>query len=193
MAFKIKSWPLWSGSALARGLVLSGLLHAALLVVLAGTVLTVRPTPVAREAHLTISQPTQPRAQMTRWMDRLETLPPIPEPELELPGDPAWSRSVYHLYVIRVQDRDALQQRLTEAGIGTGLHYPLPLHLQAAYSSLGYSTGDFPVAEKAAKALLSLPMYPQLSSDQIGRVVDVVKEHFQGTSDAHSLVESKSS
>lgn len=90
------------------------------------------------------------------------------------PYCPEWSRAVHHLYVIRVKDRAALQQHLGKAGIGTGIHYPVPLHLQKAYMHLGYAKGSFPIAEAAASEILSLPMYPQLRLDQIRRVVDEI-------------------
>jgi len=87
-----------------------------------------------------------------------------------------FAESAYHLYVIMVNDRDGLQQFLAEKGIATGLHYPRPLHLQKAYEQLGYKTGDFPVAEKAAARLLSLPMYPELTREQIEYVAACIKE-----------------
>jgi len=87
-----------------------------------------------------------------------------------------YAESVYHLYVIMVDDRDALQLFLGERDIASGLHYPLPLHLQKAYDHLGYKEGDFPIAERAAKRLLSLPMYPELTRDQIKYVADSIKE-----------------
>lgn len=87
------------------------------------------------------------------------------------PTSAKYSRSVYHLYVIRVRDRVALQNHLNAKGIGTGIHYPVPLHLQAAYKHLGYRQGGFPVAERVASEILSLPMFPQLREDQIRRVV----------------------
>jgi len=87
---------------------------------------------------------------------------------------------VYHLYVIMVDDRDALQKFLGDKGIATGLHYPLPLHLQKAYEHLEYKEGDFPVTEQTAKRLLSLPMYPELTRDQIKYVADAVKEFMGG-------------
>ena len=90
---------------------------------------------------------------------------------LGLPYEPAWSKAVYHLFVVRTQDREALMKHLAAAGIGTGIHYPIPLHLQKAYLGLGYSEGDFPVAEKAAAEILSLPMFPQLQASQQQRVV----------------------
>lgn len=90
------------------------------------------------------------------------------------PYEPAWSRSVYHLYVIRVNDRDAMMSHLREAGIGTGIHYPIPLHLQKAYSSLKYSPGDFPAAECASAEIVSLPMFPQLTTEQQVRVSEEI-------------------
>jgi dTDP-4-amino-4,6-dideoxygalactose transaminase len=88
------------------------------------------------------------------------------------PYEPNWSRAIYHLYVIRVQDRDDLMRHLAEAGVGTGIHYPVPLHLQKAYRGLGHRAGDFPISEKAAVEILSLPMYPGLTSEQQGHVVE---------------------
>jgi len=94
--------------------------------------------------------------------------------ELCLPYEPSWAKAVYHLYVIRVQHRDALQKHLAEAGIGTGIHYPIPLHVQKAYANLGYRKGDFPVCEGAAAEILSLPMYPGLGDEQQGRIAQNV-------------------
>jgi dTDP-4-amino-4,6-dideoxygalactose transaminase len=84
------------------------------------------------------------------------------------------ARSVYHLYVIRVRQRDALQKHLAKSAIGTGIHYPVPLHLQEAYRHLQYPAGSFPVCERIASEILSLPMYPQLRADQTRRVVSEV-------------------
>jgi dTDP-4-amino-4,6-dideoxygalactose transaminase len=83
-----------------------------------------------------------------------------------IPVQAEWGHSVFHLYVVRSRERDDLQRHLTEAGIGTGIHYPVPLHLQEAYAHLGYKRGDFPVSEQSALEILSLPMYPQLDADQ---------------------------
>ena len=93
-----------------------------------------------------------------------------------LPVEPRWARAVYHLYVIRIQDRNGLQDSLKAAGIGTGVHYPIPLHLQKAYRTLGYAKGDFPVAERVASEILSLPMYPQLTRFEQEDVVQAVRE-----------------
>lgn len=92
------------------------------------------------------------------------------DPEICLPYQPSWAKAVYHLYVVRVQNRDALQKHLAEAGIGTGIHYPVPLHLQKAYADLGYRKGDFPVCEGAAADILSLPMYPGLGREEQGHI-----------------------
>jgi dTDP-3-amino-3,4,6-trideoxy-alpha-D-glucose transaminase len=81
---------------------------------------------------------------------------------------------VFHLYVVQVEDRDAVRETLDAAGIDTGVHYPVPLHLTPAYRDLGYGPGDFPVAERMASRILSLPMHPYLTTEQIGYVVEVL-------------------
>jgi dTDP-4-amino-4,6-dideoxygalactose transaminase len=88
--------------------------------------------------------------------------------------EPTWSKAVYHLYVVRTEDREGLMDHLKNAGIGTAIHYPIPLHLQKAYSALNYHAGDFPVTEKVATEIVSLPMFPQLTPEQQKRVVDGV-------------------
>jgi dTDP-4-amino-4,6-dideoxygalactose transaminase len=90
------------------------------------------------------------------------------------PYEPSWSRAVYHLYVVRTEDREGLMAHLGKVGIGSGIHYPIPLHCQKAYSSLGYKAGDFPICEKIAAEIVSLPMYPQLTAAQQSRVVEEV-------------------
>ena len=89
---------------------------------------------------------------------------------ITLPYEPVWSRPVYHLYVVRTSNRDGLIGHLKEANIGTGIHYPIPLHLQKAYSALGYLSGDFPAAEKVASEIVSLPMFPNLTGKQQERI-----------------------
>ncbi|BFU93224.1 MAG: dTDP-3-amino-3,6-dideoxy-alpha-D-galactopyranose transaminase [Nitrospira sp.] len=91
-----------------------------------------------------------------------------------LPYQPSWSRSVYHLYVVRVEDRARLQKQLSDVGIGTGIHYPVALHLTKVYARLGFRLGDFPIAEQSAAHILSLPMFPGLTPDQQERVVTEV-------------------
>lgn len=89
--------------------------------------------------------------------------------------EPEWARSVYHLFVVRVGDREGLMKQLAAENIGTGIHYPVPLHLQKAYQALGYQAGDFPVAETAAPEIVSLPMFPNLTAEQQERVVKAVE------------------
>lgn len=92
------------------------------------------------------------------------------ESNITLPYQPEWSRSVFHLYVVRVEDRLKLQQQLDQAGIGTGIHYPIALHLAKAYEGLGFRKGDLPIAERATDHILSLPMFPGLTRSQQERV-----------------------
>jgi dTDP-4-amino-4,6-dideoxygalactose transaminase len=94
--------------------------------------------------------------------------------DIVLPFEPSWSEPVYHLFVIRTPERDHLRDSLRTAGIETGIHYPIPLHLQKAYSHLGYRRGDFPVTEKAAEEILSLPMFPNLSLDEQQLIVSTL-------------------
>jgi dTDP-4-amino-4,6-dideoxygalactose transaminase len=95
--------------------------------------------------------------------------------EVTCPHCPDWGRAVFHLYVVRVEDREGLQRHLAEANIGTGIHYPVPLHLQTAYERLGYKRGDFPVTERIAGEIVSLPMFPNITEDQQKQVVEAIK------------------
>lgn len=94
---------------------------------------------------------------------------------LTAPYQPGWVRSVYHLYVVRVANRDRLAEELAADGIGSGLHYPMSLHQQKAYDYLGYAQGDFPESERAASEIISLPLFPELSSEDQARVCERVK------------------
>ncbi len=85
------------------------------------------------------------------------------------------SRHVYHVYAVQVENRDNHWEGLAARGIHTNIHYPIPVHLQKAYSNLGYQTGDFPVSESLAKKVLSLPLYPEMNEDQVGEVVGVLR------------------
>jgi dTDP-4-amino-4,6-dideoxygalactose transaminase len=102
-----------------------------------------------------------------------ELLRPV-EPEIILPYEPPWAKGVYHLFVVRTPNRDRLQKYLAQSGIGTGIHYPIPLHLQSAYYRLGYVKGDFPVSERAAGEIISLPMFPGLSVMQQERIARLI-------------------
>jgi dTDP-4-amino-4,6-dideoxygalactose transaminase len=97
---------------------------------------------------------------------------------LQLPYQADFAESVWHQYVVRLPQRDALKAHLDAHGIGNALHYPVPLHLQKCYASLGHKEGAFPVAEKAARECLSLPIYPELTDAQIQRVVETIKGFF---------------
>jgi dTDP-4-amino-4,6-dideoxygalactose transaminase len=97
-----------------------------------------------------------------------------------LPHEPRWAKAVYHLYVIRVENRDELQAYLAKAGIGTGIHYPIPLHLQRACRELGFRKGDLPVSERVAREVLSLPLYPRLEIGQQRHVLQKICEFVLG-------------
>lgn len=101
-------------------------------------------------------------------------------PEITAPDEPQWSRGVYHLYVIRTRLRDQLQDYLNERGVSTGLHYPIPLHMQKCYTARGWSPGDFPAAAKAARSILSLPMFPHITSAQQTYVARQIKSFMEG-------------
>ena len=113
----------------------------------------------ARQAHA---------AEYTRQFSQIPGVMP--------PTAPEGYEHVYHQYTIRVEYRDALQKFLTERKIGSSVYYPVPLHLQPLYASLGYKAGDFPHAERAAQEVLSLPMFPELRAEQIARVTEAISE-----------------
>jgi dTDP-4-amino-4,6-dideoxygalactose transaminase len=120
------------------------------------------------------------RRQSARVYDEL--LAPM-RGSVVLPYQSASSKSVYHLYVVRTPFRDELQKDLSEAGIGTGIHYPIPIHLQRAYASMGWNQGDFPESEEAANQILSLPMFAGLTMDQQKQVVETISQ-FAGSYNA---------
>jgi dTDP-4-amino-4,6-dideoxygalactose transaminase len=98
------------------------------------------------------------------------------------PYEPSWSRAVFHLYVVRTKDREGMMDFLKNEGIATGIHYPIPLHMQKAYDNLSYAPGDFPVSERVAAEIVSLPMFPQLTADQQAKVAKEVKRFVQSRS-----------
>lgn len=95
---------------------------------------------------------------------------------VQLPCERQWAKHVYHLFVIRVNKRDALKDYLHERGVGTQIHYPIPVHLQDAYKKLGYKAGDFPISERNAEEILSLPIYPELTTEEIEAVAGLITE-----------------
>jgi dTDP-4-amino-4,6-dideoxygalactose transaminase len=103
-------------------------------------------------------------------------------PQLRLPNEPSeqpHERAVYHTYVVRAESREPLMRWLAERGIGTAVHYPIPIHLQDVAADLGYGRGSFPVAEALASEILSLPIYPELSADDIGAVSNAIATFYE--------------
>ena len=105
-----------------------------------------------------------------------EALADVP---VKLPAEPADSRHTYHQFTIRTRDRDGMQSFLKERGIATRIYYPIPLHRQPCFADLGHSPGDFPVAETLAGEVLSLPIFPGITEEEIARVTDAVREFFE--------------
>ncbi len=103
---------------------------------------------------------------------------------LVVPFEPSWSKGVYHLYVVQVPDRQEMQNGMKAAGIGTGIHYPVPLHQQQAYRGLDYRNGDFLITERVSARIVSLPMYPQMTEVQQSKVVNAMKECLMSLSSA---------
>ena len=97
---------------------------------------------------------------------------------LRLPREADYAQSAWHLYIVRHPRRDELKQHLDANGVGNAIHYPLPLHLQKCYESLGYKAGDFPVAERACKEVLALPFFPELTEAQQLRTAEVIRQFF---------------
>ncbi len=107
---------------------------------------------------------------------------------LVLPGEPEDSRHVYHLYVVRHPRRDSLQAFLRERGISTLIHYPMPVHLQPAYADLGYREGFFPITEALAREVLSLPVYPELTDEEVRVVAEEIFKFFRGRGEKRQLL-----
>jgi dTDP-4-amino-4,6-dideoxygalactose transaminase len=123
-------------------------------------------------------------AKLEAWTERRRALAALYGRELaglplQLPVEKPYARAVYHLYVVRHPRRDALAAFLKERGIATLIHYPIPLHRQPAFASLGHGEGAFPVAETAAREILSLPLYPELTDAQARHVAAAVREFFR--------------
>ena len=115
------------------------------------------------------------RAHARLYNELLEGIPGVVRP-----NEAAHNVHVYHIYAIRVQNRDEVLQRMSAGGVNCGIHYPVPIHLQKAYGFLGIKPGSFPITERCAKEFLSLPMYAELRPEQIEKVVQTLKESLQG-------------
>jgi len=98
---------------------------------------------------------------------------------LVLPREANYRRHVYHLYVVRARERDKLQEHLMNSGIGTGIHYKVPIHLQDACKPYCYKAGDFPEAEKASSEILSLPIYPELKNEDVKYIANTIKKFYK--------------
>jgi len=120
-----------------------------------------------------LSKWNEQRRESARIYDEL--LEPLGE-SLICPTQAPTAKCVYHLYVVRTQCRDELLKHLSDSGVGVGIHYPIPVHLQVAYSTMGWKRGDFPVTEQAANEILSLPMYAGLTADQQKRVAETISQ-----------------
>jgi dTDP-4-amino-4,6-dideoxygalactose transaminase len=118
----------------------------------------------------------QRRAHAARYRELLA--PHVDAGSLTLPREMSYAEHVYHLFVIQTDARDSLQRFLSAAGVQTGIHYPVPVHLQPAYASLGHKEGDFPHAESQARGLLSLPMFAELTGRQVAYVADALGDFF---------------
>ncbi|MGB8322095.1 MAG: DegT/DnrJ/EryC1/StrS family aminotransferase [Candidatus Acidiferrum sp.] len=116
-----------------------------------------------------LDQWTEARRRIVRQYNDL-----LATSDVETPAEMPWAQHVYHVYTVRAADRDGLQATMTAEGIQTGIHYPIPVHMQPAYADLGYGPGAFPQAEAAAEQVLSLPLYPELSSQAVSQVAAVV-------------------
>ena len=100
-------------------------------------------------------------------------------PQVQVPTDKPYERAVYHTFVIQADHREELKEYLAKNGIGTAIHYPKPIHLQKAAGYLGYRLGDFPVAERQAHRILSLPVYPELKVSELNYIVEVIKNFYR--------------
>jgi dTDP-4-amino-4,6-dideoxygalactose transaminase len=107
--------------------------------------------------------------------------------DLISPEQAAYARHVYHVYAVRVKNRDRMLRNLADRGISCGIHYPIPVHLQEAYQSLGFGPGSFPVSERCALECLSLPMFPELTEEQVNQVAQEVKSQLQHDAAACSV------
>jgi dTDP-4-amino-4,6-dideoxygalactose transaminase len=116
---------------------------------------------------------TEARRSIASYYDHL-----LEKHRCKRPAPPPHSRHVYHVYAVGLAQRDGAQKVLETAGIGTGIHYPVPVHRQKAYTSLGYGEGDFPITELLANQFLSVPIYAELRPEQVSKVVMKLEEVF---------------
>lgn len=121
------------------------------------------------------------RRAAAAYAEQLADLPMV------TPTTADYAEHIFHLYVVRVENREPLMEYLKERGIATGLHYPIPIHLQPAYAELGYERGDFPVTEAYAETILSLPIFPELDEVKVAYVTNAIRDYFQSQTAHESL------
>lgn len=132
--------------------------------------------------HLDAWNASRRRAAAT-YAARLAGLPLI------TPETAGYAEHIFHLYVVRVANREALMDFLKARGVATGLHYPIPIHLQPAYAELGYKRGDFPITEAYAETIVSLPIFPELDDDMVAYVADAIRDYLDAQAIAERLPE----
>ncbi len=115
---------------------------------------------------------TERRRAAATYADLLAGLPFV------TPVTADYAEHIFHLYIVRVHNREALMEHLKQRGVATGLHYPIPIHLQPAYQELGYKAGDFPITEAYAETILSLPIFPELDDDKVAYIVEAIRDFF---------------
>jgi len=106
------------------------------------------------------------------YYEQLEDLPMI------VPHDMPYEKSVYHTFIIQTEDRNELKEHLARKGVDTKIHYPIPIHYQEAAKELGYKKGDFPITERQAETILSIPIYPELTDDQVGYIIGEIRNFY---------------
>jgi len=112
------------------------------------------------------------RAFAERYYDGLSDLPMI------VPQDKSYEKAVYHTFIIQTEERDELKEHLARKGVDTKVHYPIPIHFQVAAKGLGYKKGDFPITEKQAETILSIPIYPELTVDQVNYIIEEIQNFY---------------
>lgn len=120
---------------------------------------------------------------LTKWTERRRTIANLYYEQFKnlpviAPHDKPYEKAVYHTFIIQTEERNKLKEYLAEKGVDTKIHYPLPIHYQEAAKGLGYKKGDFPVTEKQAETILSLPIYPELTDEQVNYIIETVKVYY---------------
>jgi len=120
---------------------------------------------------------------LNKWTERRRTLATLYHEEFKnlpmvTPHDKSYEKAVYHTFIIQTEERNKLKEHLASKGVDTKIHYPVPIHLQEAAKSLGHKKGDFPVTEKQAETILSIPVYPELTDEQVSYIIETIKGYY---------------